>query len=166
MKIVGEKLGAWALDDTDNDSRDLFGRSAYNRFYYAAFLVTREMLGELNPGWKHTPHAEIPVLLGSAIKKPVKSALKKSVRNRVVSKAEERKLLNKLTVSSSELANLLKEAYEIRVIADYKPETRLYVERNIISLDGCKLNTATGWSSRASAYCKTIRRVWGDCGLA
>lgn len=166
MKVVGEKLGAWALVENDNSVKDLFGRSAYNRFYYASFLIAREMLGEFNPSWKYTPHSEIPILLGNAIKTPVKNALKKAVRQGIVSKTEESALLNKLNIASSELANLLREAYEIRVIADYKPETRINVEKSVISLEGCRLTTANGWSSRVSAYCKTIRQVWGGCGLA
>ena len=46
MKIVGEKLERWALEQKAVDEKDLFGRSAFNRYYYAVFLLTREMLGK------------------------------------------------------------------------------------------------------------------------
>lgn len=44
MKVVGEQLHDWALQKKAQPERDVFGRSAFNRFYYAAFLITREML--------------------------------------------------------------------------------------------------------------------------
>ena len=57
MKIVGEQLESWALDRKVETERDLFGRSAFNRYYYAVFLLTREMLGEFKASWKKTMHA-------------------------------------------------------------------------------------------------------------
>lgn len=63
MKVVGDKLENFALGEKNILSKDLFGRSAFNRYYYAAFLVTREMLGELQNSWKATPHRQIPILL-------------------------------------------------------------------------------------------------------
>ena len=166
MKVVGEKLEEWALNENNNRVQDLFGRSAFNRFYYASFLITRETLGQLKPNWKYTQHSEIPNLLVKALRTPVKQALKMAVRKGTLSPSQESILLTKLNTASTELASLLREAYEIRVVADYKPEIAKVIDKNVISLEGCKLKTATGWASRASAYCKVIRQVWGDCGLA
>ena len=49
MQYVGSELERLALINTDPNSADLLGRSAFNRYYYAAFLITRETLGYMQP---------------------------------------------------------------------------------------------------------------------
>lgn len=166
MKIVGEKLESLANSEKDDGNRDLLGRSAYNRFYYATFLVTREMLVTLNPSWKTEAHANIPRLLSVTVTKEVKKVLKANARKGIISKVEEGNWTSSLTRACSELSDLLKLAYEIRVVADYAPENKILIENGVISLDGCKLPTANGWHSRASSCCKIIQKVWKDSGLA
>ena len=52
MQYVGSELERLALSDADPNNADLLGRSAFNRYYYAAFLITRETLGYMQPNWK------------------------------------------------------------------------------------------------------------------
>lgn len=59
MQYVGSELERLALSDADPNNADLLGRSAFNRYYYAAFLITRETLGYMQPNWKGTQHANI-----------------------------------------------------------------------------------------------------------
>jgi hypothetical protein len=165
MKIVGEKLERAAQSEKDILTKDLFGRSAFNRYYYAAFLITREMLGELNLSWKTTPHKEIPNLLTTGVKKPVLKRLKMDARKDLITEGEKSTLITKLTSATTNLSNLLGEAYDIRVIADYEPEIPIEGENNKLVLKNHKLTTANGWANRASAYCKDIRSVWRDSGL-
>ncbi|MDO9317558.1 MAG: hypothetical protein Q7V56_05090 [Gammaproteobacteria bacterium] len=166
MKFVGEKLALLAKLEKDDSNRNLLGRSAYNRFYYASFLVTREMLATLDPSWKTTAHSRIPELLSVTVTKEVKKVLKASARKGIISEAEEKSWFSRLSTACSELSKLLKIAYEIRVVADYTPENLIVFDRGVISLDGCKLPTANEWYSQASAYCKVIQKVWKDSGLA
>tara|TARA_Y100000589_G_C26891153_1_gene522158 strand:- start:37 stop:537 length:501 start_codon:yes stop_codon:yes gene_type:complete len=166
MKIVGEQLESWALDRKVETERDLFGRSAFNRYYYAVFLLTREMLGEFKASWKKTMHANIPDLLRTAVKKEVVKASKRAVSNGVMTQAETSQLIQQHNRSLSELAELLEKAYQVRLIADYEPDVAVQQERNVLSLDSHKLTTARDWPSRAAAYCKAIRKVWTEVGLA
>ena len=165
MKVVGEKLEDFALSESDSAKKNLFGRSAFNRYYYAAFLITREMLAEIEPKWKQTPHKEIPNLLQTSVRKPVVQRLKQDARKDLITNGELSALQAKLTKATTELANLLVQAYDVRIIADYEPETHITVSKRIITLSACKLTAAKTWADRAGAYCKDIRKVWKDSGL-
>lgn len=166
MKLVGERLGNYAASESDDSKKDLFGRSAFNRYYYAAFLITREMLGEINRKWKTTPHKDIPGLLQGAVCKPVIHRLKLDAKKDLITNGELSSLQSKLNNATNELANLLVEAYDVRLVADYEPENHIAVKNKIIVLSSCKLTSANNWADRASAYCKDIRKVWKDSGLA
>ena len=165
MKLVGEKLANCALSESDSFKKDLFGRSAFNRYYYAAFLITREMLGEINPKWKKTPHKGIPELLQNAVRKPAIKRLKLDAKKDLITNGEFSALQTKINNATSELANLLVQAYDVRLIADYEPEKHIAVVNKIIVLSSCKLTSASNWANKANAYCKDIRKVWKDSGL-
>ena len=166
MKIVGEQLESWALERRAHDEKDFFGRSAFNRYYYAVFLLTREMLGEFKTSWKGTMHASIPNLLRTSVKKEVVQTLEKAVRSGFMTKGESSQIIQQHNRSLAELADLIEMAYQVRIIADYEPEIAIQQERNVLSLDSHKLTSAKTWPDRASAYCKAIRKVWKEVGLA
>lgn len=165
MKVVGKQLEKWAHTQSDFHKKNLFGRSAFNRYYYAAFLITREMLSNYKSEWKRTPHAEIPRLLETSFSKPVISQLNNYKRKGLMTDGEVSRLRTKLKTATSELASLLREAYDARVIADYEPETTITTKGNIISLKLYKLDSASSWADRANSYCKTIYSVRRDVGL-
>lgn len=165
MKIVGEQLQDWAQEQKEDIKKDLFGRSAFNRYYYAAFLITRKMLEEIDPKWKKTPHKDIPRLLQNAVRKPVIIGLKQNARKGLIKIGESSALQMKLTTATGGLATLLTEAYSVRLIADYQPEDSIIIRNRVIMLSACTLTSASKWADRANAYCKDIRKVWGDSGL-
>lgn len=166
MKVVGEKLESVALLERDVFKKDLFGRSAFNRYYYAAFLVTRKMLGELNPSWKHTAHREIPNLLLTGVRKPVVRKLKQNAKKDLMTLGESSALQTKLTKATMELSNLLLQAYDVRSVADYEPEQQIAIDNKVITLCSCKLTSANTWADKANAFCKDIRKVWKESGVA
>lgn len=166
MKIVGEQLEAWAKSQMEFGSKDLFGRSAFNRYYYSAYLTTREMLGDLNGKWRRTNHSDTPNLLLKGVREPVIRQLEKDHKSGRITKTEMGQQRRTLQVSTTELSNLLIQAYALRGIADYEPEVHVRVEGTVISLDSYKLNSARGWPDRANGLCKSIRKSWKDSGLA
>ncbi len=166
MKVVGQELERWALGQTNADDKDLFARSAFNRYYYAVFLITREMIGEFEAGWRRTNHAGMPDLLRGAVKRKVETALKDAVRGGLMSQGDSLKIKAKNAVAINALAVLLQEAYHVRVVADYEPEIVVQQKHNVISLDTHKLASAKTWPDRAASYCKCIRKVWEEVGLA
>lgn len=166
MKAVGEQLQDWAVTQKEIAVKDLFGRSAFNRYYYAAYLVTRKNLGELDPKWKKEKHKALPNTLVTTVRKPVGQELDKQVKKGVITNKERSVALDSLKVATAALSDLLREAYDLRCVADYEPEESIEVDGKVMSLKDCKLNTAREWPSKANAYCKTIRKVWGEAGLA
>jgi len=165
MKVVGEQLQDWAQEQKDDLNKDVFGRSAFNRYYYAAYLITRMNLGELNPIWKTEKHKAMPNTLITTVRKPVIRALEKQVKKDVMTESERSKAVGSLKVATAALSDLLKEAYDLRCVADYEPEELISFDNKLLLLKEYKLDSARKWPSKASAYCKTIRRIWRDAGL-
>lgn len=165
MKIVGEQLESWAGSQASNPNKDLFARSAFNRYYYAAYLVTREMLGEYEPSWKSTPHKNIPNLLEKTLKKIISTELKKIYKKGQITHGERQKTLSAISYATSDLSNLLRVAYDVRVTADYDPELLVENAGGTLILGIQKLSSANCWSDRTNSYCKIIRKILRDLGL-
>ena len=166
MKVVGDQLEKWALEQKEGDQADLFGRSAFNRYYYAAFLITREMLGQFEQKWEKTPHKKIPELLTNTLKKSVDESVRGSFKAGVITESQKSKILSSNNESLCNLATILDEAYRVRIIADYEPEVRITQNQKVIALDNHTLTTAKTWAAKANAYCKVIRKAREDAGLA
>ena len=166
MKIVGDQLATWALAQTEDDKKDLFGRSAFNRYYYAAFLSTRQMLGKFEKKWERTAHRNIPDLLKGKLKKELKSAIDKLVIDGILTTGEGTQVKEQHDKPIRALADLLKQAYEVRISADYEPQVRIQQTNKVISLRDHTLTSAEKWPGRADSYCKAIRRAWKEAGLA
>lgn len=166
MQYVGSELERLALSNVDSNNADLLGRSAFNRYYYAAFLITRETLGYMQPNWKGTPHVNIPELLTTGLKNPAKRALTQQRRNGVITLGIESRLLTELSTTASELAQLLTQAYDARILADYEPEIKTIKDKNVICLKSHKLTTARQWPEKADRYCARLKRIWKEIGLA
>lgn len=165
MQYVGSELERLALIDLDPNHADSLGRSAFNRYYYAAFLITRETLGFMRSNWKGTAHAEIPNLLEKGLRKPAKDALKKQVKSGLLGNGDESRLLGDLNATGNELAQLLRSAYDARILADYEPEIKTNQSGGIIFLRSHKLTTASKWPARAEKLCAKLRRIWKEVGL-
>ena len=165
MKIVGDQLAAWALAQAEDDKKDLFGRSAFNRYYYAAFLSTRQMLGELETKWERTAHRNIPDLLKDKLKPKLKSAIL-AIDKRILTRGQGMRVIEQHNKSLSDLADLLEQAYNARISADYEPEVRIQETNKGISLGNHTLTSAEKWPGRAASCCKAIRKAWKEAGLA
>jgi hypothetical protein len=165
MKIVGDYLAQFASASTDVTVCDLFGRSAFNRYYYATFLSVRTTLRTIDSRWATPTHKDIPALLRGEVLSRVKNQVKRSVCSKQINSAQAGHLRDMATVATAELSSLMQHARETRRLADYEPERRLVRKGNLIKLGECSIDQAKGWADRASAYAKTILKVYGDLGL-
>ena len=165
MKVVGNKLAEWADSCHEFSDKDRFCRSAFNRYYYSAFLLTREMLREFDSKWEKTAACQDSWRAFRRSKAEGCTELEKAVENRLMSSDERDEYQRKLTVYLEGLASLLQEANEIRVVADYKPEELTIIEDNELLLNGCNVANASRWPDRASTYCNSIRGVWSAPAL-
>lgn len=165
MQIVGNKLVELANKEKIVSNADLLGRSAFNRYYYSAYLITRELLKELDTKWAKQPHSAIPDLLRKAIVKKVKENIQRSMKLGTIDYGEGLKLQATLKVAANELANMMSAAYAIRIIADYEPDIKIVKIGTVFSLEKELITTARHWSNQASSYTTSIRKVWREVGL-
>lgn len=138
--------------------RDLFARSAFNRYYYATFLVTRSLLGELNNAWTAPPHASVPEILQGSVREHIKKAIRKARR---VPDNKALAIFNKGTAAIRDLAETLVTANITRVVADYQPDIPIiFVTSSNYSLNNVSISTAHGWPERARGCTGNIKHAW------
>ncbi|MBU2549145.1 MAG: hypothetical protein KKB20_12070 [Proteobacteria bacterium] len=166
MQSVGDKLAELACEPGRKvEDVDVFGRSAFNRYYYASYLITRKMLFDLNPNWVNTRHKNIPELLRKTIISRIRDQIRKQSKKGLITKSKEQKIRNDINDAVSELSLIIAEAYNIRVIADYRPDNKIFRKHKDLILENKSLNEAKKWSGRASMFSKKIIRIWKDVGL-
>ena len=164
MQVVGDHLSAAAISHKGSQpAEDLFARSAFNRYYYGAFLVSRQFLKD-TIGVTGLPHKSIPGYLTTTFQKQVKRQLKESERSGLVSKGNHSRLLNGLKKNVQLLTELLSEAYRVRVLADYEPDVPVQQENQTYRLGTATLDGANRWEGRAHLHCKNLRSIWSELG--
>lgn len=142
------------------DSRDfdLFGRSSFNRYYYAAYLQVRSLLGNLNGSWSKTQHASIPKLLKGAVLERIN---RQRIRAAKIGDNDAVNICRQAAASAHELATLMTEAYAVRVTADYEPGIPIVADdRGRFRLNFVLVTTAHDWPDRAREHGQRIRRAW------
>jgi hypothetical protein len=165
MIIVANKMSEIAVASSNPNDADAFGRSAFNRYYYASYLIIREMLKRLNRGWSQSPHRGIPDLLEGTIINQIRNILKKQKTHGLVSPGQAAGLRTSANIATAELANLLRVAYEVRLVADYEPEVKIKQNGRSMVLFDHTLHEAQSWPIRASFLSKEIMRIWRALGL-
>ena len=80
METVASHLHSETNARMGSPDRDWFGRSTFNRFYYATFLEVRAALKEMSPDWTNVAHKNIPELLGGSIKTELRRGLERARR--------------------------------------------------------------------------------------
>lgn len=142
----------------DGNAADLFGRSAFNRYYYATFLRARSMLVTLDSRWGREPHKSYPDLLKGKIRQRFKNEAKKAVK---IQDYELIKACKRAENACHELAEMFVKSYSIRVVADYEPSERIeFTFDGRFELRGVDINTAHRWPERAEAFCGDIEKTW------
>lgn len=156
MKLVADHLQREAVPRAGTDEGDLFGRSAFNRYYYSAFLVVRKGLSEINGVWHGQNHAGIPLLLIGQVSDELKRI--KSVANR----RRDWVLVGECAAAisaASDLSRMLEVARTAREAADYNPEILVSFSGDRFSLNTISITEAHDWPGRARAYMESVKRV-------
>lgn len=135
---------------------DLFGRSAFNRYYYAAFLIARKLMRDLNPDWQGG-HSSLPGELTGSVLTQVRAAAKAARR---VGDHQAEAICKTAMSALHDLASLLRDGYSVRVIADYRPEIAIMPDvGERFTLDRTNINSAHTWPGKARAYVAAIERA-------
>lgn len=160
MQLVAHHLQVEACSRPPAE-KDQFARSAYNRYYYAIFLVAREMVADLYPD-KVTSlgHKAYPEFLRGTVTRELKRQRSKAQKN------TDSQLITQIRRALSainDLADQFERANLVRIIADYYPDEEVVFEsQNRFALGRIHITDAHNWESSARRYCKTIVHAWGQ----
>jgi hypothetical protein len=144
--------------DPGSEEFDLFGRSSFNRYYYATYGQVRSLLGSLNPSWTRQPHKEIPGLLRGTIVDTIKKTRIKSAKIADVTAVQ---LCQRARHSAHELARIMEHANAVRVVADYNPDIKVIrQEGDRFSLYEFSVTSAHDWSRQTQHHSECIKRAW------
>jgi uncharacterized protein (UPF0332 family) len=160
VEQVGNALALQAVKlKAKSIEADLFGRSAFNRYYYAVFYVARSMLSDFSPDWKSVPHASVPQLLVGQVRKDIQRFKQKANK---LGDTESVSLCSHAIESLDQLSELLKKGYSVRVAADYDTTVSVEFEEgsNQFSLASTTVSTARNWVQRAVFLTSSVRRAW------
>ena len=165
MRIVGDHLAGIAATKGDENEFDLFSRSAFNRYYYSAFLSVRSVLKTIDPAWATPSHQSMPEVLKGEVLNRLKRHIRIAQKSGQIAKAKGDQLLHTAGTAASELSNLLTSARETRRLADYVPETRVARSGATMTLGKWTLEAARNWERRVGAQSKTIMKIYADVGI-
>lgn len=158
MEVVAHYLQTEAVNRVVVAEKDLFGRSSYNRYYYATFLLVRELLRALDPRWGELPHADYPKILTGSIKDTLK---KGGVRARKASDWDLSDHCKQAMAAASELAKLMAQGSATRVTADYHPEIPVqFNPGERFTLNSIDITVAHQWPPRARVLTAVIASTW------
>ena len=137
---------------------DAYARSAFNRYYYSTFLEARKMLCAIDVAWERTAHKSYPDhLKGKMLQKLKKKA--RILRNTDDYSAAD--ILDAACHGLPELAKIMEEAYNLRVVADYEPDIKVnFDDRRNFSLNNISIEAAKSWTNRASRIRGQVLKAW------
>lgn len=159
MFQVAEKLREIADTSKVPDDFDSFGRSSFNRYYYATYLTVRDMLSTLNPVWAKTSHASIPNLLLDSVRARIKKEAIRQQKNGLIGAHVASSHITEASSSLSVIAEILTTAYGVRVVADYEPSQRVAAGKSGFSLNTHTASEAREWKTRAEAAKGNVLRI-------
>lgn len=161
---VAEYLSQHAKRCKD-DTADAFGRSALNRYYYAAYISVREFLGQMDKSWEGQSHGTIPPLLEGELLKRIKAAAANQQRLGFITIPQSKSYISSASNAASSIASTLKSAYSIRVISDYKPNIKLTFKKGSFSCGEHTDSEARGWKSKVDVQKGILLSISRELGI-
>jgi hypothetical protein len=153
MESVAAHLRDHAFTVHDGREKDLFGRSAFNRYYYSAFLVVKSGLSSDFPSLP-SAHKAIPQYLRATVADEMKKSARRATK---ISDSEGLHLFETAKSAAFDLASLLEAGYSTRVVADYHPESAVaFAGSRSFALNEVSVEVAQSWPSRARAFVSKI----------
>lgn len=154
-----------AARSSNSGEADAFGRSAFNRYYYAAYLSTRDLLAVIDGAWSRTPHSNIPGILEDDLRKRFQRNLKRLQDKGLISEGKAKSLASQVGAAGSEIASVLRVAYTVRVTADYIPEEKVIFEPTTFQLATHTEAEAKNWLKRVDRNKGIVLNAAREIGL-
>lgn len=157
MQCVGHHLQIYAHNNAGPD-RDLFARSAYNRYYYGCFLMLREAFREMDSAWIHSPHKSYPEILSGQITRRLKHERRAAQK---LGDTDLTKTIDSALRAIPKICEIIKEAYATRVVADYEPSIQVcFRGENRFSLNDIEISKAHQWQNRMQILISAVLTAW------
>jgi hypothetical protein len=158
MKKVASFLEKEALSRLSEGDGDAFGRTAFNRYYYATFLLVRDALRSFRSEWTETPHASVPEILRGTIVKELKKGRRHAEKNE--DKPTSSMCYDAIKASEA-LADLMDKGRRVRVTADYNPEIPIdFTKVGDFKLNAVNVTEARDWPCKSESLILTIKLAW------
>ena len=161
--MVGTTLSAKARESS-GDVADAFGRSAFNRYYYAAYLEVRGLLIKFNPSWD-VSHSDAPSLVEKNLPELIRKETKRQQKSNLLKHADGQRISSGVASAGSAIAEVLRVAYKVRVISDYRPEEQVSFDSSTFHLDSHSEGEARAWLSAVVAHKGRILKLGKELGL-
>ena len=160
MHAVGHHLQMQAVSQGCSDAhRDAFARTAFNRYYYSAYLAARDLLNAIDPDkWRTISHKNVPEVMLGEVSKGLKRRLSRARRlGDSTAQSELRQALR----ASQQLAEILTNGYASRVAADYNPDILVVFEKEIrFSLSSVNISSAHEWEQSVRTLSRSVHKAW------
>jgi len=164
MKMVGDKLRDLAIVAGDADAINKYGRSAFNRYYYAAYLIVRDTIMDIDPKWARCSHKDLPSLLQKTIYRQARDQALRLEKAGQLSARQRTTLITSIKICTDSLAQLLQSGYAIRCVADYSPEEIVVYRDKNLHLGECTTSAAQHWPRRAARSAGQLQAKWRELG--
>jgi hypothetical protein len=165
LEKVADELSKHATNVKSFEEADAFGRSAFNRYYYATYLTVRDMLAQINAKWAKIPHKNIPKTLEGDLVKLFRENGKKQVQGKAIHASQLHSYLQQTNAAAGDIASTLTSAYMVRVTADYEPDHKIEFIDNKLSLASHTLDEAKNWKRRVEAKKGILIKVAKELGI-
>lgn len=162
MESVGRHLKAQAVTITDGVQRDMFGRSAFNRYYYAIYFEVKSILGEINSEWYGSAHGSFPGILRGSLCKKIKGHQAKAQK---MSDLELNQQCERALSAARTLANIMEDGYAVRVTADYHSHNiPVEFDKKTFQLNETSIDDIESWLYRTKGLLTTLRMFFKAYG--
>ncbi|EPE3624740.1 hypothetical protein ACSIA8_002789 [Serratia marcescens] len=144
---------------------DAYGRTAFNRYYYACFLNVREFVSNIDASWAKVKHAGVPDLLRVSVNKKIEVELKKSEKIGDITPREYKSKKSIILSSLDSMASTMSMAYTIRGIVDYEPEIEMVFKENGFTINSQTVASAKGWLQTINSERSKITKIMKEVGF-
>jgi hypothetical protein len=162
---VAEHLSKRADASVGHDSADAFGRSAFNRYYYASFHTVRDLLFALDESWAKVPHKNLPGLIEGDLIKRMKRLAEQQERLGALKASRRHSLLSQAQTAANDIATILRAAYAVRIAADYEPTKPVDFFDGGFRLVQHTNTEARNWANRVEKRKGILLRVCKESGF-
>ncbi len=117
------------------------------------------MMVRLDPiRWAELPHATYPELLRGEIRRELRKAKERSQR---IGDPQAVGLLSRALTAADGIADLMRDASSVRVVADYNPDIAIeFLPGGRFSLNNVDITAAHQWVSKVDVWADAIESAW------